>query len=168
MTHAALVLTQSADLRLRGAVRARVVWPPATPSGVPPLIVLLSQDESVAAELCVRMPAVVLAVLPEGARSALDWAAGHAAELGADPRRLIVAGEPEGLIAALAEEGGQRQRGREHDCGDRRGRDVEVPRHRLIGQIDESGREQLEEAVENFHGSELSDIRAGKGKADRA
>jgi hypothetical protein len=168
VTPAAKVLTQSADLRLRGSVPARVVWPPATHSGAPPLIVLLSQDESVAAELSVRMPAVVLAVRPEGARTALDWASDHAAELGADPRRLIVAGEPDELIAALAEEGGHRERGREHDRGDRRGREVEVQRDRLVGEVDEPGREQVEEAVEDVHGREPSDISAEKGKADRA
>jgi hypothetical protein len=89
------VLSQGADLRLRGA-RVRVTWPPATPGGPPALLVLLADDvEELCCELAVRTPAVVLTVRPrDDPCIALGWAADHARELGADPRRLIVAGEP--------------------------------------------------------------------------
>ena len=50
-------------------------------------------------------PAVVLAVTNvDDALSALQWCADHGAELGGDPRRIILAGDRSaaGLVAALA------------------------------------------------------------------
>ena len=109
MTPAATILSQHADLHLRRGGDIQVTWPPATPER-PALLVVLP-GESVGApiwqELCVRIPAVVLAVPGatfERAREALEWAADHAEELGADPHRLLLAGDHggAGLIAALA------------------------------------------------------------------
>ena len=109
MTPAATILSQHADLHLRRGGDIQVTWPPATPEK-PALLVVLP-GESVGApiwqELCVRIPAVVLAVPDasfERAREALEWAADHAEELGADPRRLLLAADHggAGLVAALA------------------------------------------------------------------
>lgn len=109
MTPAATILSQHADLHLRRGGDIRVTWPPATPER-PALLVVLP-GESIGApiwqELCVRIPAVVLAVPDarfEQALDALEWAAEHAAELGADPRRLLLAADHggAGLIAGLA------------------------------------------------------------------
>jgi hypothetical protein len=109
MTPAATILSQHADLHLRRGGDIQVTWPPATPER-PALLVVLP-GESVGApiweELCVRIPAVVLAVPDpsfERAREVLEWAADHADELGADPGRLLLAADHggAGLIAALA------------------------------------------------------------------
>jgi hypothetical protein len=86
----------TADLPLRGAAPIRVTW---TGPGPVPLVVYLGH------EVHVDSPAVVLAVTEyEDALSALQWCADHGAELGGDPRRLIVAGEHPELVAALARE----------------------------------------------------------------
>jgi hypothetical protein len=101
------VISQSADLRLRGSLRARVTWPPATSTGPSPLLLLLAEageSEALSCELCVGMPAVVLTVSGAGfdqAVEALEWGADHAGELGSDPERLLVAGA--GSRADLAE-----------------------------------------------------------------
>jgi acetyl esterase/lipase len=115
-----------ADVQLRGRagpLRARAYWPaPAsspTPSGAPPLLVLFPRPtgtggraEALGRGLCSRAGAVVLAVgyrppspgslaaALEDATTATHWAADHAAELGAAPGRLAVAGE--GVGADLA------------------------------------------------------------------
>jgi hypothetical protein len=109
---AAWVLSQDADLHLRGGVRARVTWPPDTPVERPPLLVFVPPrgvpaDALLCHELAVHIPAVVLAADSgsfHAAREALEWGADHAAELGADPRRLVLVGEHRGatVVAALA------------------------------------------------------------------
>jgi hypothetical protein len=98
-------MTSNADLHLRGGVRAQVSWPPA-PASRPPLLVLVTGDGRVGAELAARIPAVVLSAPTDGAGEALEWSADHAAELGADPERIVLAGEHRGatVIAALARE----------------------------------------------------------------
>ncbi len=91
---------RTADLRLRGSGRIRVTWPGAT-TQAPPLVVHLGREPRI------DCPAVVLAVEAfEDALRALEWCAEHGAELGGDPRRLILAGErgAAGLVAALARE----------------------------------------------------------------
>jgi hypothetical protein len=103
------ILSQQADLHLRRGVDVQVTWPSAAPE-TPALLVVLAGESSGAPiwhELCVRIPAVVLAVPAAGfdeARETLEWAADHAAELGADPRRLLLAADHggAGLVAALA------------------------------------------------------------------
>jgi hypothetical protein len=88
----------TAELRLRGAAPIRVTWTGEVPA---PLVVFLGDEPRI------DTPAVVLAVTnPDDAWSALQWCADHGAELGGDPRRLIVAGERSaaGLVAALARE----------------------------------------------------------------
>ena len=88
----------TAELRLRGAGPIRVTWTGDTPA---PLVVYLGREPRI------DTPAVVLAVTNrDDALSALQWCADHGAELGGDPRRLIVAGERNaaGLVAALARE----------------------------------------------------------------
>ena len=118
-------MTSNADLHLRGGVRAQVSWPttagelpapPATrapsvadtaaPGERPPLLVLVSGDGRLGPELAARIPAVVLTAAADGAREALEWGADHAAELGADPGRIVLAGEHRGAtaLAALARE----------------------------------------------------------------
>ena len=98
--------SRAADLSLRGTagpVRVRLQWqePPAAAS---PLVVLLTAaGATCCCEQCLRAGAIVLtphAPIWEDAVEAMEWAADHAGELGADPRRLIVAGEGRG--AALA------------------------------------------------------------------
>ncbi len=88
----------TAELRLRGAEPVRVMWTGEVPA---PLVVFLGREPRI------DTPAVVLAVTNfDDALSALQWCADHGAELGGDPRRLIVAGERNaaGLVAALARE----------------------------------------------------------------
>jgi hypothetical protein len=112
MSTNAWVLSQDADLHLRGGVRARVTWPPATAAERPPLLVLVPpRGEQAEADLCrelaVRIPAVVLAAGPGtlgAARETLEWGADHAAELGADADRIVLAGDHRGatVVAALA------------------------------------------------------------------
>jgi acetyl esterase/lipase len=97
--------------------------PSLVPSGRPPLLVLFPRGtgtggwtEGVGRGLCSLAGVVVLAVryrppAPDSLGPALDdattatqWAADHAAELGADPGRLVVAGEGAGadLAATVA------------------------------------------------------------------
>ncbi len=111
-----------ADLQLRGRagpLRTRVHWPPAAGGPVPPpLLVVLPAvgADDVWATVSALAGVVVLAVtdtrLPRladaaalvEATTATQWAADHAAELAADPRRLLVGGEGRGawLAAAVA------------------------------------------------------------------
>ena len=102
-------MSSNADLHLRGGVRAQVTWPPSAPSERPPLLVLLrgeTADTDLCRELAVRVPAVVLSVEAGEAREALEWGADHAAELGAAPGQIVLAGPHRGAtaIAALARE----------------------------------------------------------------
>jgi hypothetical protein len=88
----------TAELHLRGTAPIRVIW---TGAGPAPLVVYLGREPRI------DSPAVVLAVTEfDAALSALKWCADHGAELGGDPRRLIVAGEHGAaeLVAALARE----------------------------------------------------------------
>jgi alpha/beta hydrolase fold len=101
-------MLQQADLRLR-RVDVRVTWPPSSDE-TPALLVVLpgaSDGAPIWSELSARIPAVSLAVRCarfDEAREALEWGADHAAELGADPRHLVLAADHggAGLIAALA------------------------------------------------------------------
>jgi acetyl esterase/lipase len=111
-----------ADLQLRGragSLRTSVRWPPVAGGPVPPpLLVLLpaAGTDDVWTTVSALAGVVVLAVTDTRltrladaaalveATTATEWAADHAAELDADPRRLIVAGEGRGawLAAAVA------------------------------------------------------------------
>jgi alpha/beta hydrolase fold len=112
MSSNAWVLSQDAELHLRGGVRARVTWPPATAADRPPLLVLVpgrgeQADADLCRELAIRIPAVVLAAAPGtfgAAREALEWGADHAGELGADADQIVLAGDHRGAteVAALA------------------------------------------------------------------
>ena len=91
----------TADLHLRGGAPIRVTWPAARRAAPLPLVVHLGREPRI------DSPAVVLAVDGfEDALRALEWCADHGAELGGDPRRLILAGDrgAAGLVAALARE----------------------------------------------------------------
>jgi hypothetical protein len=111
-----------ARLRLRGVSGSvQVAWPPAT-TGAPGLLVFLPDDGSQDAGrglspdppmiggsgLSARSGAVVLwpsgRVTFDEAVATVEWAADHAGELGADARRLLIAGEGAGagLAAAVA------------------------------------------------------------------
>jgi acetyl esterase len=110
-----------ADLPLRGRagpLRTRVHWPPSAGPGGPPLLVFLpaEPDDDLPVRVAASAGVVVLVVTdgrahrqPDGAAlaeatMATQWAADHAAELGADPRRILVGGEARGawLAAAVA------------------------------------------------------------------
>lgn len=108
-------MTLVADLRLRfGAVRlpTRLYLP--SPSAVAPdgavlMLWLASKDagDALCAGLCAVASAVVLDVAPCEApgdggygMAALEWAAEHAGELGADPGQLIVGGQRAGAERA--------------------------------------------------------------------
>ena len=97
-----------ADLRLRGNTRplpVRVYWPSQPTSDPAPLLVFCMAGTGAEAS-CQRLSSaaglVVLAVDGGSADGTivLEWAADHAAELGSDPRRLLVAGEDEGATVA--------------------------------------------------------------------
>ena len=88
----------TAELHLRGSAPIRVTWTGAAPA---PLVVFLGHEPRI------DYPAVVLAVTNfDDASSAIQWCADHGAELGGDPRRIILAGERSAaeLVAALARE----------------------------------------------------------------
>lgn len=95
-----------ADVLLRHPAprRVRLHWPPPG-AGRPGLVVLLTDGPvDGAGALADRLAAVVLAAPAAdigSAHAALSWAADHAAELGADPARLALAGpaEPVGRVA---------------------------------------------------------------------
>jgi acetyl esterase len=109
-----------ADLQLRGSdgpLRARVCWPLRGHDGRPGALLVFLRDagathgsvdgaEAFCRGLCARTGVVVLSASAafDDAAATLEWAADHAAELDADPRRLIVAGERAAgaLAAALA------------------------------------------------------------------
>jgi hypothetical protein len=100
-------LRLDADLSLRAPrdfVRPRVSWPADTRDGRPLAVFLGDPDSSLEAAdaLCVEAGFVVLALrtdAPDVATIAVEWAADHARQLGADPERLLVAG---GRLAAAA------------------------------------------------------------------
>jgi alpha/beta hydrolase fold len=102
-------ISLDADLRLRGGLDVQVTWPPAIQEP-PALLVVLpgaSEDAPIWRHIATAIPAVLLAVRGRrfaDAREALEWGADHAAELGADPRRLLLAADHggAGLVAALA------------------------------------------------------------------
>jgi acetyl esterase len=101
-----------ADLRLRGntsPLPVRVYWPGQAASQPVPLLVFCVVGAG--AEVSCRglsedLGLLVLAVsCPTGAQNgttALQWAAEHAAELGGDPGRLLVAGQDAGSAIAAA------------------------------------------------------------------
>jgi len=119
-----------ADVQLRGRagpLATRVHWPPrTTPPPRPALLVFLpgagaepgaralDDADALCCSLCRHAGVVVLAVSPRPASAgvaaaaledgitATAWAADHAGELGADPRRLAVAGEGRGAGVAAA------------------------------------------------------------------
>lgn len=106
-----------ADMQLRGntsPLRVRVYWPGQQVRRPVPLLVFCivgAGAEAWCLSLSENAGVLVLAVCsdPAGVRSAtgaLEWAAEHAAELGADPGRLLVAGEAAGgaVAAAVARE----------------------------------------------------------------
>lgn len=123
-----------ADLHLRsraGPMPARVYWPARTPgSGAPALLVLFDtrahavRSDRLCRDLCGRHGLVVLAVAGRATSAAaavadattvLEWAGDHAAELAADPTRLLVAdtgGTASGGGAGLAEAAAQHARDR--------------------------------------------------------
>lgn len=93
-----------ADLRLRGphgTLEAHVTWPAGV--ATPGLVVFLPDapgepDAALTAEFVVLAPRCGDADPAGEAAEALEWAAAHAVELGADPARLLVAGG--GALAA--------------------------------------------------------------------
>lgn len=94
----------TADLTLRfGGVRlpGRVCWPGATEPAPAPLVLLVDGADELARRLAGAATAVVLAVA-DHELDALRWAAEHAAELGAQPTGLLVAGERVGAARAAA------------------------------------------------------------------
>jgi hypothetical protein len=96
---------RDADLTLRGPrdfVRPRLSWPVDAPYGRPIAVFLADPGSSFEAAdaLCFEAGFVVLAIRTpsvEVATVAVEWAADHAKQLGADPERLLVAG---GRLAA--------------------------------------------------------------------
>jgi alpha/beta hydrolase fold len=119
MTTFAPPVQRFADLRLRGrtgAVDATVAWPLA-PEQPPALVVFFPddrRDEDFAGALARAADVVVLtanvrpapydlaATAFDDAAAVLGWAADHAAELDADPGRLVVAGAGAGAALAAA------------------------------------------------------------------
>lgn len=105
-----------ADLQLRGNTRAllvRVYWPGQAASQPVPLLVFCmvgagadSRTEATCGSLSEDSGLVVLAVSclagTQDGTTVLEWAAEHAAELGADPGRLLVAGQGAGSAVAAA------------------------------------------------------------------
>jgi acetyl esterase/lipase len=97
---------RSAQLRLRGG-GGLLVWPAAVPSGL--MILLVDAGETESGERLCRALSQALGVialcrgLDDGA-TAIEWAADHAAQLGAEGARLLLAGVHggAGVAAALA------------------------------------------------------------------
>jgi acetyl esterase/lipase len=125
-----LAVQRVADMQLRGRaapLATRVYWPSPCPADRPasdpagrrpPLVVLFPGTSAADAEradalsrgICSSTGVIVLALLGsageaivlQDGRTALAWAADHAAELGADERRLVVAGRGDGAVLAAA------------------------------------------------------------------
>jgi acetyl esterase/lipase len=113
-------VARTAELRLRGrtgTLDAEVAWP--APADRPPALLVFFPDPGQDARglcraLCRLAGVVVLSAAPraapdepaatafEDAAAVLGWAADHAAELDADPERLIVGGEGAGAALAAA------------------------------------------------------------------
>jgi hypothetical protein len=101
-------LRLDADLSLRAAdsfVRPRVSWPTDAPDGSPMAVFLAEAGSGweAADALCSEAGFVVLALRTaafDAGAVAVNWAADHARQLGADPERLLVAGG--GLAARVA------------------------------------------------------------------
>ncbi|MFZ0186194.1 MAG: alpha/beta hydrolase fold domain-containing protein [Streptosporangiaceae bacterium] len=101
-----------ADLQLRGntsPLPVRVYWPGQAAAQPVPLLVFCvvgGGAEASCRSLSEDLGLLVLAVsCPTGAQNgttALEWAAEHAAELGGDPGRLLVAGQDAGSAIAAA------------------------------------------------------------------
>jgi acetyl esterase len=102
-----------ADLQLRGSTSplpVRVYWPGQTASQPTPLLVFCmvgAGAEAVCRGLSEDPGVIVLSVScdpadPRAGTQVLEWAAEHAAELGGDPGRLLVAGEGAGRAVATA------------------------------------------------------------------
>jgi acetyl esterase len=115
-----------ADTRLRGLAGpqpARTYWPHATRPA--PILVFFPADgidraDSLCRAVCSGAGVTVLSVSyrkplwPDGRYDAIlatDWAADHAGELGADPDRLLLAGEGDGAELAAAVASHARDRG---------------------------------------------------------
>jgi acetyl esterase len=115
-----------ADTRLRGSagpLPARTYWPARAVD--PPMLVLLpaggiEDADPLCRAVCAAAEAVVLSVAyrrplwPDGRIDALlatEWAADHARELGADPRRLLLVGDGSGIELAAAVTAHARERG---------------------------------------------------------
>jgi hypothetical protein len=96
---------RGASLSLRGAagrLPALLLWP-AVPD--PGLLLYFGEDDTSAFALCAELGVIVLA--PQHASfgdavAALEWAADHAAELGAAGEELLVAGRYAADLAAHA------------------------------------------------------------------
>ncbi len=102
-----------ADMQLRGntsPVPVRVYWPGQPAWHRVPLLVFCivgAGAEAACRTLSEDAGLVVLAVRcdpagPHDGLNVLDWAADHAAELGADPARLLIGGEGAGAAVAAA------------------------------------------------------------------
>jgi hypothetical protein len=91
----------SAQLRLRSGA-AQLVWPAGEATGA--IVLLGDAPESLCRSLADALGAVVLSVAAADGEAALEWAADHAAELGADGARLILAGarDEAAAVAQLA------------------------------------------------------------------
>jgi acetyl esterase len=100
-----------ADLQLRGntsPLPVRVYWPGQAAAQPVPLLVfcMVGAGTEASCRSLSDLGLLVLAVsCPTGAQNgttALEWAAEHAAELGGDPGRLLVAGQDTGGAVAAA------------------------------------------------------------------
>ena len=86
----------SAALRLRGRdgpLRAEITWPAGEPAAV--LVFLADGSEELCRTLGEALNAVTLSAAcatHHDARAAIEWTGDHAAQLGVDPARLILAG----------------------------------------------------------------------------
>ncbi|MEW9551142.1 alpha/beta hydrolase [Nonomuraea sp. NPDC050783] len=115
-----------AETRLRGPAgpqQARTYWP-LTAMTAPMLVFLpaegIERADPLCRDLCACAGVVVLSasyrrpLWPDGcsdATFATEWAADHARELGADPDRLLVAGDGSGARLAAAVASRARERG---------------------------------------------------------
>jgi alpha/beta hydrolase fold len=100
---------RGASLSLRGAagrLPALVLWPAVADPG---LLLFFGEDDASAFELCSELGVIVLAPQHasfDDAVAALEWAADHAAELGASGDRLLVTGRhADGLVAHARAQG---------------------------------------------------------------
>jgi acetyl esterase len=91
----------SAQLRLRSGA-ARLAWPAGKPACA--IVLLGDAPDAVCRSLAGALDGVVIAVAADDGATALEWAADHAAELGADGGRLVLAGfgDAAGAVAAVA------------------------------------------------------------------